>query len=306
MADTFIQVATDGSGKKLDTRTEGTNSEHRQVVVIGDGATNANIAPVDVTKGLAVDLTATGANTTALKVNVASGGIASGGIASGAVASGAMASGAYAAGSIGSGAIASGAVASGAVASGALAAGAGTDGWNATMGAKADAKSTATDTTAVSLISIAKQISSSAQSLVSNSTSLGAAASSASVPVVPANDYGMSFSTVSLFNGTTALTPTKVKINVASATTTTLVALVAAKKIRILSMYLVSTGANTINFQSHTTTANSDGLMGFAANGGMVLPFNPIGWFDTTAGEALDMVTSGAGQVSGQLVYVAV
>lgn len=69
MADTFIQLNTDGTGKKLDTRTEGTNSEHRQVFVLGDPATNAGVAPVDATKGLAVDLTNTGANTTAIKVD---------------------------------------------------------------------------------------------------------------------------------------------------------------------------------------------------------------------------------------------
>ena len=59
-------------------------------------------------------------------------------IASAQVASGAFASGSIASGAIASGAIASGAVASGAIASGALASGAGTDGWNATLGAKAD------------------------------------------------------------------------------------------------------------------------------------------------------------------------
>lgn len=46
MADSFIQVATDGSGKKLDTRTEGTNSEHRQVVILGDPSTNAAVATI--------------------------------------------------------------------------------------------------------------------------------------------------------------------------------------------------------------------------------------------------------------------
>lgn len=61
MADTYVQLAADGGGKKMDTRTEGTNSEHRQVMVIGDPATNAGVAPVDATKGLAVDLTASGA-----------------------------------------------------------------------------------------------------------------------------------------------------------------------------------------------------------------------------------------------------
>jgi hypothetical protein len=72
MADTFIQVPTDGSGKKLDTRTEGTNSEHRQVMVIGDPATNAGVAAVDATKGLAVDLTNSGTNSNAFAVTAAS------------------------------------------------------------------------------------------------------------------------------------------------------------------------------------------------------------------------------------------
>lgn len=38
-------------------------------MVIGDPATNAGVAPVDATKGLAVDLTATGANSTAIKTD---------------------------------------------------------------------------------------------------------------------------------------------------------------------------------------------------------------------------------------------
>lgn len=68
MADSFVQLAADSTGKKIDTRTEGTNSEHRQVMVIGDPSTNAGVAPVDGTKGLAVDLSATGANSNKLLV----------------------------------------------------------------------------------------------------------------------------------------------------------------------------------------------------------------------------------------------
>lgn len=56
MADSFLQAPADGVGKKLDTRTEGTNSEHRQVVVVGDPATNAGVAPVDATTGLVVNI----------------------------------------------------------------------------------------------------------------------------------------------------------------------------------------------------------------------------------------------------------
>lgn len=69
MADSNVQLSPDSTGKKMDTRTEATNSEHRQVMVIGDPSVNAGVAPVDATKGLAVDLTATGANSTALKVD---------------------------------------------------------------------------------------------------------------------------------------------------------------------------------------------------------------------------------------------
>ena len=55
MADSSI-VITEGSGKNIDTRTEETNANHRQVVVLGDPATNAGVAPVDVTSGLKVNL----------------------------------------------------------------------------------------------------------------------------------------------------------------------------------------------------------------------------------------------------------
>lgn len=56
MADTAIAI-TAGTGTNVDTRTEATNGNHRQVVVIGDPATNAGVAPVDATTGLAVNVT---------------------------------------------------------------------------------------------------------------------------------------------------------------------------------------------------------------------------------------------------------
>lgn len=55
MADTSVAV-TAGSGTNIDTRTESTNGNHRQVVVLGDPSTNAGVAPVDATSGLKVDL----------------------------------------------------------------------------------------------------------------------------------------------------------------------------------------------------------------------------------------------------------
>lgn len=55
MADSAVAI-TAGTGTSVDTRTEGTNGHHRQVVVLGDPATNAGVAPVDATAGLKVDL----------------------------------------------------------------------------------------------------------------------------------------------------------------------------------------------------------------------------------------------------------
>lgn len=54
MADSSVEI-TAGTGTLVDTRTESTNANHRQVIVIGDPATNAGVAPVDVTAGLTVN-----------------------------------------------------------------------------------------------------------------------------------------------------------------------------------------------------------------------------------------------------------
>lgn len=55
MADTAVAI-TAGAGTNIDTRTEATNSNHRQVIVVGDPSVNAGVAPVDVTTGLVVNI----------------------------------------------------------------------------------------------------------------------------------------------------------------------------------------------------------------------------------------------------------
>ena len=105
------------------------------------------------------------------------------------------ASGSIASGAIASGAIASGAVASGAVASGALAANSISDGASVTFGAKADAKSTATDTTPITAMSVLKQISASVQAPPSQAvTNAGTFATqdAANGPVTPNTAAGKS------------------------------------------------------------------------------------------------------------------
>jgi hypothetical protein len=84
---------------------------------------------------------------------------------------------------VASGGVASGAVASGAFAAGSIASGAVVDGAMVTIGAKADAKSTATDTTAVTIMSVLKQISASVQLSV-----FGAGTASAAQRITIASD----------------------------------------------------------------------------------------------------------------------
>lgn len=56
MADADVTI-TAGTGTKIDTRTVGAGvDEHRQVICIGDPTTAANVAPVDATFGLEVDV----------------------------------------------------------------------------------------------------------------------------------------------------------------------------------------------------------------------------------------------------------
>lgn len=57
MADSAVAI-TAGSGTNVDTRTEATNGDHRQVIVIGDPSTTAGVAPVDATNGLSVNVSA--------------------------------------------------------------------------------------------------------------------------------------------------------------------------------------------------------------------------------------------------------
>lgn len=87
----------------------------------------------------------------------------------------------------------------------------------------------------------------------------------------------------------------------------TIVAAVAGKKIRVLAMISVMTGtAVTIRFESGAGGTALTGQMQPSQGGGFVLPFNPVGWFETLSGELLNMELSGAQSVDGVLVYVEV
>lgn len=85
---------------------------------------------------------------------------------------------------------------------------------------------------------------------------------------------------------------------------TNLVADVTSKKIRVLALSLMGNGAVNAAFQDRATTTQRGGMVYMAAAGqGKVLPFNPVGWFETASGVGLDINLSASVAVGGELVY---
>lgn len=116
-----------------------------------------------------------------------------------------------------------------------------------------------------------------------------------------------SHETSQIANAGAALTPKFAKIAVSSSGANTIVAAVTGKKIRVLAWDTVANAAVNFKWQSHVTPTDLTGLYYMAGQGnGVARAFNPVGYFETIAGEALDLNLSGAVAVGGVLTYVEV
>jgi hypothetical protein len=117
--------------------------------------------------------------------------------------------------------------------------------------------------------------------------------------------------TDAIMNGLTALTPKFAKISAAASGDNTLVAAVTSKKIRVLSLFMMSAG--TVSAYIRDDAGTPVNLIGDATNkltleagSGFVLNHNPVGWIETTSGEGLQLNLSGAIGVAGCLTYIEV
>lgn len=110
--------------------------------------------------------------------------------------------------------------------------------------------------------------------------------------------------TDTLMNNLIPLTPKFVVISASTVGDSTLISAVSTKQIRVLSFSLVSVGAVSVKFRSATTDIT--GAMSFAANGGISVPFSPLGHFQTAISTLLAINLSAAVAVGGSLVYVEV
>jgi hypothetical protein len=102
------------------------------------------------------------------------------------------------------------------------------------------------------------------------------------------------------------LTPKFAAIAASSSGNNTLVAAVASKKIRVVAATFMSNGTVNAKFQSGAGGTDLTGLYYMVANTGGVLPYNPVGWFETAVNTLLNFNLSGAVAVGGSLTYVEV
>ena len=87
-----------------------------------------------------------------------------------------------------------------------------------------------------------------------------------------------------------------------SAGSTTLVVAQPGQRIRVLQVCVITGGANNVKFQSNGTTDVS-ALFPLAQNGGFVMPYSDIGWFNTNIGESLTFNMTGATSTGIQVVW---
>ena len=75
------------------------------------------------------------------------------------------------------------------------------------------------------------------------------------------------------------------------------------KIIVVHQLFMVGASAVNIKFQAGASGTDLTGAMPYAANGGIVLPYNREGWFETSPSTLLNMNLSSGVQVSGALGY---
>jgi hypothetical protein len=94
---------------------------------------------------------------------------------------------------------------------------------------------------------------------------------------------------------------------VASAGTTTVVTNPNADlrlKIRVMAANVIASNPVNVKWQTSTGPTDLTGFAYLAQNGGYILPYNPIGWFETLRGDNLLILLSAGVPVGGHITYI--
>jgi hypothetical protein len=107
-------------------------------------------------------------------------------------------------------------------------------------------------------------------------------------------------------DGPTQLDVKRAVVNHGSSGDNTIVAAVTGKKLRVLSGYVHAAGAVLVRFESGAGGTALTGQMSLAANAGVDLPYDPLGHFETAAGQLLNLELGSGVNVSGWINYIEV
>lgn len=116
--------------------------------------------------------------------------------------------------------------------------------------------------------------------------------------------------TDAVYNASTALTPKFAKVAENTAGAATLIAAVSGKKLRVLNAAVIG-GGTAISLRNGTGSyLFGSGTAGqqvvLVAGSGFILPYSPVGWLETSAGDSLVIESSIATALAGTIVYVEV
>jgi len=136
----------------------------------------------------------------------------------------------------------------------------------------------------------------------------GTAAANSAPTVIAINQTAIAVlgDTSGLSNGisTPVLTQNFTAFSMNTNSTSSLVAAVASKKIRVINFW--ATTSTATNFQLLSAAATVSGLMQLTDKAGIVLPEANLGWLETAAGSALVGSSSASATVSGNITYITI
>ena len=104
----------------------------------------------------------------------------------------------------------------------------------------------------------------------------------------------------------TNVTPKYVSISANTSGDNTILAAVTGKKIRILSLVIVSAGTVNIRLESGAGGTALTGVMPLVVNNSLVWPLNQYGYTETAAATLLNLELSAGVAVTGCLTYIEV
>lgn len=90
-------------------------------------------------------------------------------------------------------------------------------------------------------------------------------------------------------------------VNASATGNTNVVAVQSGQRILVLQCCIITGAANQVKFQSNTSDISAGWPL--ASNGGFVLPYSELGWFQTNIGEALNFNQSTSVQTAVQVVW---